>query len=266
MDQEQSFQSLMDKLFPFSYVKWCADPSNIDFNDSVPFRGILTEDFLHFIMKAIWVRSNVLFPKEILKFFNEFCDQLPYSSPDTYIVHVVCLCQIVADITTDIHDSFISVFSLVTSISTLASRQCFDLYQLTPKILEVFYNEALKEEFYKQDGWNGLERYLQNTEYEKWYNKLRSITSADENERFKEEFLESTQLNILTPENNPLDIIEEKLFDENMLDITRMVISTVEPSLWENLNAFASTDKATSNIYESESETECISLEEFEEK
>ncbi|GFQ93933.1 hypothetical protein TNCT_594151 [Trichonephila clavata] len=264
MDQEQSFSSLMEKLFPFSYVKWCIHPSETDFNDSVPFRGILTQDFLHLIMKAIWVRSNVLFSNEMFKFLDEFCDLVSSSSPDTYIVHVVCLCQIVADITKDIHDRFISILSLVTSISALVSRKYFDLYQLTPNILEVFYNAALKKEFYKQDGWNGLKRFLQNTEYAIWYKKLRSITSAVENERFSKEFLECTQLKILILENNPLDVIEEKLFDETVLDITRRVISTVKPSLWENLNAFASKEKATSNSYESESESECSSFEEFE--
>ncbi|GFV42434.1 hypothetical protein TNCV_3646701 [Trichonephila clavipes] len=252
MDEEQSFRFLMNNLFPFSYVKWCADPSNIYFEDCPPFEGILTEDLLHFIMKAIWVRSNALFPNGMLKFLSELCEQLLSSSLDTYVVHVVCMCQIVADITTDIHDRFISIFSLVTSISALASRQCFDLYQLTPKILEAFYNMALKEEFYKQDGWNGLERFLRNIEYEKWYNKLRSITLTVENESFSNEFLECTQLKNLTLENDPLDIIAEKLCDDAVLDITRRVISTVEPPLWEIFNAFASKERDTSDSDESE--------------
>ncbi|GFY57533.1 hypothetical protein TNIN_314831 [Trichonephila inaurata madagascariensis] len=253
MEEDQSFLFLMDKLFPFSYVKWCADPSNIDFEDCSPFEGFLTGDFLHLVMKAIWVRSNVLFPKGMWKFLSEVCDQLTSASLDTYIVHVVGLCQIVADITTDIHDRFISVFSLVTSIAALASRKCFDFYQLTPNILEVFYNMALKGEFYKQDGWKGLERFLQNIEYAKWYNKLRSITSTVKNVSFSEEFLECTQLKNLTLENDPLSIILEKICDDAVLDITRIVISTVEPSLWKKLNGFDSEEKATSNSDDSES-------------
>lgn len=264
MEQERIFKCLMDKMFPYFYMRWCIDPSKLDFSDSPVFKGIMTKDFLHLIMKAILVHTSVASPSW-MKFLNAFRDLL-LSSPETYIMYVVSMCQIVADATTNIRYRFISIFSFVTTIAYYVSKKCVHFYLLTPKLLEAFYNATLKDEFFKQGGWKSLEGFLRSKKFAKWYIKLRNVTSPAETKRFCKEFLAGTGLKIVTFENFTLDIIRKKLYSDIVLDVTERVILTTEFSLLEALDAFVSKEKQENashneSTLESESKINCKNLE-----
>ncbi|GFQ69327.1 uncharacterized protein TNCT_63221 [Trichonephila clavata] len=243
MANDALFQHLMSHLFPYYYAKYHNVPGLECAETFVP-KGALTENLFNIIVKAI----NLL---EVF-IICSWIESLEYNSEsikdfETYILHVMMFCFEKKTLIKDIYERFINVCSLVTVIGLhtfFTTGKKF--YKLTPRILTVFFEEALKEDFKKRGGWKRLEKYLMCKDYLEYYDLLCGvpIPIAEFDEKATE--FASRRNHVYSP----FLISQEETENHFASDLTVKVISCIESSLLTELISTQDARPATSNFQE----------------
>lgn len=163
----------MDQMFPYFYVKYCKISLDVESSDSFVMKGILTKDQFEIISKTFYVLGCILlFPW--LKYLDEH-SALMALSPKHYVSIVLKACFIENHLNCNIHESFISVCSLVTVIGKyIYTKTNRIFYRLTPLILTVFFENVMKKKFKRRGSWKRLEKYLARERFSDWYDSFES--------------------------------------------------------------------------------------------
>ncbi|GFY78109.1 hypothetical protein TNIN_339901 [Trichonephila inaurata madagascariensis] len=169
MANDALFQHLTSHLFPYYYAKYHKILGFECVETFVPM-GALTNNLFDIIAKAMH-----LFEAFIIWSWME---SLEYNSEkikhfETYILYVMMFCIQKKTLIKDIYERFINVCSLVTVIglhNLYTTGKKF--YKLTPQILTVFFEKALKEDFKKRGGWKRLEKYIMSQDYLEYFELL----------------------------------------------------------------------------------------------
>ncbi|GFW29304.1 uncharacterized protein TNCV_742461 [Trichonephila clavipes] len=256
MAEDALFQHLMCHLFPYYYVKYHNFPGFECVETFVP-KGALTENLFDIIAKAMHLLEDFI--------IYSWIESLNYNSEsvqdfEIYILHVMMFCIETKTLINDIYERFIHVCALVTAVGlhtlfTIGKK----FYKLTPRILTVFFEKALKEDFRKRGGWKRLEKYMMQQDYLEYHELIcvEKIPCAEFDERLiaftsHRKHVYSTFL------------LKRQVTEYNLAsDLTRVVISCIESSLQTELRS--STQHArpsTSNFQELNSGLENLKIEE----
>ncbi|GFR26633.1 uncharacterized protein TNCT_509881 [Trichonephila clavata] len=249
MANDALFQHFLRHVFPYFYVKYKKLPEGFLDTSVEPFvaKGFLTENLFDGIEKAMFAVQNVLVASWCERLEKDK-DQMT-SSAEKYISQTIMFCYALKSVISDIYERFITVCALVTLIGTYicySTRKKF--YQLTPQILTVFFEDALKEDFKKRGGWKRLERYLLGQDYLEYYEIFCVYINCNEIDKriaLKHELLRFfKRLNFL--HSSFFDSVQ--MGDQDTKILTSRVLSFIEASLLTELALPIST--ATSNFQE----------------
>ncbi|GFR22362.1 uncharacterized protein TNCT_159501 [Trichonephila clavata] len=249
MANDALFQHFLRHMFPYFYVKY-QKPTEGFFDTSVePFvaKGLLTENLFDVMGKAMFGVQNVLVTSWCQRLEKDM-EQMT-SSAEKYISQTIMFCYALKSVISDIYERFITVCALVTLIGTYTCyRTRKKFYQLTPRILTVFFEDALKEDFKKRGGWKRLERYLLSQDYLEYYENFcisRNCNEMDKQIALKQELLRFfKRRNFLY--SSFFDFVQ--MGDQDTKILTNKVLSFIETSLLTELALPIST--ATSNFQE----------------
>ncbi|GFQ69328.1 uncharacterized protein TNCT_63231 [Trichonephila clavata] len=229
MANDALFQHLMTHLFPYYYAKHHKIQGFECVETFVP-KGALTENLFDIIAKAMHSLEDFIIYSwiESLKYNSESVKDF-----ETYILHVMMFCIEKKTLLNDIYERFINVCSLVTIIGLhtfFTTGKKF--YKLTPRILTVFFEKALKEDFKKRGGWKRLEKYIMFQDYLE-YNELLCDAQSPCVE-FDEKSIEfaSRRCHVYSP-----FLISEETENDFASDLTVEVISSIEASLLAELRS-----------------------------
>ncbi|GFR22360.1 uncharacterized protein TNCT_159491 [Trichonephila clavata] len=249
MANDALFQHFLRHMFPYFYVKYKNLPEGFLDTSVEPFvaKGLLTENLFDVMGKAMFGVQNVL--------IASWCERLEKdmekmtSSAEKYISQTIMFCYALKSVISDIYERFITVCALVTYIGIyICYRTLKKFYQLTPRILTVFFEDALKEDFKKRGGWNCLERYLLSQVYLEYYENFCFYINCNEVDSrivFKHELLRFfKRRNVL----HSLFFNFVQMGDQDTKILTNKVLSFIETSLLTELALPIST--ATTNFQE----------------
>ncbi|GFV12478.1 uncharacterized protein TNCV_1792571 [Trichonephila clavipes] len=252
-----------DQLFPNFYVKYKQLPVDFLDDSEEPFvaKGVLTENLFEAIAKSMFGIQSVLIASWCKRFEQD--KKLMTSSAENYISQTIAFCSALKSVVTDIYERFVTVCAFVIFVGIYicySTRKKF--YQLTPRILTVFFEDELKEDFKKRGGWKRLERYLLSRDYLEYYEKFCVYVNCVETEkriimknellRFfnRRHFLNSSFYNFVG------------MGDQNTAVLTNKVMSSIETSLLAELALPISTTTSDFKELSISSALSTLSLEE----
>ncbi|GFW29295.1 uncharacterized protein TNCV_742371 [Trichonephila clavipes] len=169
MANDALFQHLMNNLFPYYYAKY-HKILGFECVETFAPKGALTGNLFDIIAKAMHLLEDFI--------IYSWIESLNYNSEsvkdfEIYILHVMMFCIEKKTLINDIYERFIHVCALVTIIglhTLFTTGKTF--YKLTPRILTVFFEKALKEDFKKRGGWKRLEKYMMHQDYLEYHELL----------------------------------------------------------------------------------------------
>ncbi|GFY40362.1 uncharacterized protein TNIN_137311 [Trichonephila inaurata madagascariensis] len=230
MGQDALFRHLMNHLFPYYYAKYHNVPGFKCVETFVP-KEALTENLFDIIAKAMHLLEDFIIYSwiESLKYNSETVKDF-----EIYILQVMMFCIEKKTLINDIYERFIHVCALVTVIglhTLFTTGKKF--YKLTPRILTVFFEKALKEDFRKRGGWKRLEKYMMQQDYLEYHELIcvAKIPCVEFDERLIA--FASQRRHVYSPF---LFKREEKEYDFAS-DLTVEVISFIEASLRNELRS-----------------------------
>ncbi|GFQ89806.1 uncharacterized protein TNCT_22801 [Trichonephila clavata] len=214
----------MQKLFPETY----SGVLDLQQDKNYDPKGYLTENLLHLFPQVFAVLKVVVY--EDWFGYVEDSRQTMASSPEEYISKLMTMCHIEKKRYKNIYDRFLIVLSLVLFTQKMISdttRKPF--HRLIPQILIVFFENVLREDFYKRGGWNRLEKYILSRKYTAYYEECLSykLILKDLPDHLKQRILHSFSLT---------EIFYCKIGSE-VSSLTREVMSYVDPSLLNGLSS-----------------------------
>ncbi|GFR30267.1 uncharacterized protein TNCT_625801 [Trichonephila clavata] len=218
----------MQKLFPETYsgvLDLHQDNKNWD-----P-KGYLTENLLNLFPQVFAVLKVVVY--EDWFGYVEVSRQTMASSPEEYISILMTMCHIEKKRYQNIYDRFLIVLSLVLFTQKMISDTTHKpFHRLIPQILIVFFENVLREDFYKRGGWNRLEKYILSRKYTEYYEECLSykLILKDLPDHLKQRILHSFSLT---------EAFYCKIGSEGrrFSSLTREVMSYVDPSLLNELSS-----------------------------
>ncbi|GFW86826.1 uncharacterized protein TNCV_2809811 [Trichonephila clavipes] len=244
MANDALFQHLMHHLFPYYYAKYHNIPGFECVETFVP-KGALTKNLFDIIAKAMHLFEDFI--------IWSWIESLEYNSEkiksfETYILYVMMFCIEKKTLIKDIYERFINVCSLVTVIglhNLFTTGKTF--YKLTPRILTVFFEKALKEDFKKRGGWKRLEKYIMRQYYLEYHEMLCGVPiPREEFDEIADEF--TFHRRHVYSRFLPLEKETENQFAS---DLTVEVISSIEASLATELRSCTQDVRpSTSNFQE----------------
>ncbi|GFV47696.1 uncharacterized protein TNCV_1708921 [Trichonephila clavipes] len=163
MAHDLIFRSFMQKLFSQSYVH----ALELHQKNSRP-KEYFTKNLLDLLQQVFAVLEIV-----ITDVWSEFVNarlEVMVSSPQKYIRYMMIMCSAEVERYIDIYDRFLIVLSLVIFTAEMmfdVTRKPFN--KLNPQILTVFFENVLREDFYKRGGWNRLEKHILSRKYTEYY-------------------------------------------------------------------------------------------------
>ncbi|GFR06344.1 uncharacterized protein TNCT_83761 [Trichonephila clavata] len=223
------FRHLMKHMFPFYYTK-SGSFEDSELKDFVP-KGSLSKTLFTFILKSTYMLEDALFLP--WKTYIDVHKKLMLSSPEMYVAHVMRICLTDISVTTDIFEKLINAYSLVTTIGIAtsgASRKKF--YKMTPRILEVIFENKLKYDFERCGGWRRLEKYLSSQDFIRFYDELaaylegRSFDCPEEVLNKHSKLLTDRLVNFSTRIK-----VKRCTNDPEIDDLTRQVMSIIDVSI-----------------------------------
>ncbi|GFT55504.1 uncharacterized protein TNCV_1326711 [Trichonephila clavipes] len=103
-------------------------------------------------------------------YIDIYMKELLTQSPESYVGVMLTLCCKENEGAVDIYDRFLSVFALVNYVTNMIFTATDEnLYELSSQILTVFYENVLRQDFYKRGGWKCLKKYIQDKKYVKCF-------------------------------------------------------------------------------------------------
>ncbi|GFY73948.1 uncharacterized protein TNIN_243551 [Trichonephila inaurata madagascariensis] len=163
MSRDLIFRRFMQKLFSQPSV----DALELHQNNRRP-KEYFTKNLLDLLQQVFAVLEIV-----IRDAWSEFVDvhfKLMASSPRNYIRHIIIMCSAEMERYTDIYDRFLIMLSVVIFTAEMmfdVTRKPFN--KLNPQILTVFFEDVLREDFYRRGGWNRLEKHILSRKYTEYY-------------------------------------------------------------------------------------------------
>ncbi|GFY40363.1 hypothetical protein TNIN_137321 [Trichonephila inaurata madagascariensis] len=230
MANDALFQHLMSHLFPYYYAKYHKIVGFECVETFVP-KGALTKNLFDIIAKAMHLLEDFIICSwiESLK-----CNSGSVKDFEIYILHVMMFCIEKKTLIHDIYERFIHVCALVTVIglhTLFTTGKKF--YKLTPLILTVFFEKALKEDFRKRGGWKRLEKYMMQQDYLEYHELL--CAAKIPWPEFDEKAIEfASRRSHVYSSFLPL---EEEIENDFASELTVEVISFTEPSLRTELSS-----------------------------
>lgn len=171
MSESVLFQHFLRHLFPYYYVKFTGMEADFDSVESFVAKGALTENLFDVITKTIHALEQFIITS-YTKCFQDL-NILTIECPEEYVKYGMMFCLTYKELINDIYERFISVCALaitmgINTFHTTGRK----FYKLTPRILTVFFENNLKEDFKKRGGWKRLEKYLMRQDYLEFYEAL----------------------------------------------------------------------------------------------
>ncbi|GFR06350.1 uncharacterized protein TNCT_83781 [Trichonephila clavata] len=179
MARDLFFKHLMQELFPSYYVETLdlGPYNNVDYKPMGP----LTENLISMFPKVIAVLQNLVM--ETWSIYLHRTRALMISSREMYVSHVMLISYVEDQIVGNIYDKFLMVLASVTHLAeriNIATGMNF--YELTPQILTVYFENALREDFNRSGGWKNLERHILSKKYNEIYNECVALYFATDEE------------------------------------------------------------------------------------
>ncbi|GFQ89825.1 uncharacterized protein TNCT_22901 [Trichonephila clavata] len=227
MANDPIFRHLIQEFFPYSY--WDASVSPLAFSQEFTPKGPLTKDLFDLLVRAFTVLEIVA--QEIWAKPLATNRRYMMQSAELYVYHTLCMCWMEKQMITDIYDRFLSVIVLVrytTEMTFCTTGKKF--YKLTSRILNVFFENCLREDFMKRGGWKRLEKHILKRKYLEYYNEcalydfVTDFIPEDLKEKMRQSFSFTTEIPVLMP-------------NEMISDLTLQVVSSVESSLLNEINS-----------------------------
>ncbi|GFV12464.1 uncharacterized protein TNCV_1792431 [Trichonephila clavipes] len=240
------FNHLMQELFPSYYVETLdlGPYNNVDYKP----KGPLTKNLMCMFPKVIAVLENLIM--ETWSLYLHRTRELMISSPEMYVSHIMLISYVEDQIVDNIFDKFLMV---LTSVTHLAERiniaTGINFYELTPRILTVYFEKALREDFSKCGGWKHLERHILSKKYNEIYDECVSLHFAISEE------LQQKMREIVSPPRPYFEISipsYENIKHPIIVDLTCQVIPSRKISLFNELSLFTLYEKQPDSIQASE--------------
>ncbi|GFY50905.1 uncharacterized protein TNIN_161311 [Trichonephila inaurata madagascariensis] len=226
MASDPIFRHLMQEFFPYSFEE--TSDSLFKFNQKFTPKGPLSKNLLNLIAEAFlaietvvhetWARRLAIIQRSMMQ------------SAELYICHLMCICFTEQQIVTDIYDLFLNVIVLVRYITRMIFYTTGKkLFKLASRILTVFFENSLREDFMKHGGWERLEKHILNRKYHEYYNECARYDFITESipQDLKEKIRPSLSFSNELPE----------YINVRITDLTRKVISSVESSLLNEISS-----------------------------
>ncbi|GFU44333.1 uncharacterized protein TNCV_3617811 [Trichonephila clavipes] len=226
MASDPIFCHLIQEYFPYSYDE--ASGSSLAFNQEFTPKGPLIKDLIDLVVRAFKVIEIVLqeiWSKHIVKIRRSMIQ-----SAEFYVWHTMCMCWMEEQFVTDIYDRFLSTIVLVRYITGMiycTTNKKF--YKLTSRILTVFFENSLWEDFMKHGGWKRLEKHILNRKYYEYFNEcaqydfIIDFIPEDLKKKIRRSFSFTTEM----PEYIP---------NEWIADLTHQVMWSAGTSLLNEIN------------------------------
>ncbi|GFQ71839.1 uncharacterized protein TNCT_713881 [Trichonephila clavata] len=168
MANDPIFTFLIQELHSDSCVENLDSTSDI-VKDCKP-KGLLTKRLLELLPKAFVVLEIVV--KDCWSSYIDENLKTMVASPELYVSHIMMLCWIEKSTIPGIYDRFLIMFPLVKYVANRVYRSTAKkFYRLTSKILTVFFENVLREDFKKRGGWKRLEKHILNKKYLEYYDE-----------------------------------------------------------------------------------------------
>ncbi|GFY50906.1 uncharacterized protein TNIN_161321 [Trichonephila inaurata madagascariensis] len=91
-------------------------------------------------------------------------------SPNSYVGGIMLLCCTENIAAVDIYDRFLNVFALVNYVTNMMfTTTGANFYELSSRVLTVFYEHVLRRDFDKRGGWKCLQKYIQDKKFVKYF-------------------------------------------------------------------------------------------------
>ncbi|PRD22927.1 UNVERIFIED_CONTAM: hypothetical protein NCL1_47773 [Trichonephila clavipes] len=171
MASDPIFTHLIQELYSDSYVAVLGSISDI-IKDCKP-KGPLTKSLLELLPKVFDVLEIGI--KDCWPIYIDKNLKSIVASPELYVSHVMMMCWIEKNTTPDIYERFLIVLTLVKYVVDLVYHTSGKkFYPLTSKILTVFFENVLREDFNKRGGWKHLKKHILNKKYLEYYDECLS--------------------------------------------------------------------------------------------
>ncbi|GFS48958.1 uncharacterized protein TNIN_280871 [Trichonephila inaurata madagascariensis] len=162
MASDPIFTHLIQELYSDSYVARLGSISDI-IKDCKP-KGYLTKSLLELLPKVFDVLEIV-----VKICWSNYIDENLQSMVDSavaYVSYAMMGCWIERNTVPDIFDRFLIALTFVNYLADLIyCTTAKKYYKLTPKILTVFFENVLMEDFKKRGGWKRLEKHILSKNY-----------------------------------------------------------------------------------------------------
>ncbi|GFU25114.1 uncharacterized protein TNCV_3360461 [Trichonephila clavipes] len=227
MPSDPIFQHFLEVFFPYSYME-ASDLHMVLVKDITP-KGPLTKNLFYLIADTLDVLDISIHDAWSGHIGKE--RRAMMQSVKFYVWHVISMCWVEKLVVADIYDRTLSVVALVRFVSEMFwFTSGKKLYQLNSRILTVFFENSLKEDFKKRGGWKRLEKHILNRKYKEYHNKCAAY-------RFVFDAIpDDLKLEIRQSLVSRFDYPKE-LHSEKIDDLTQEVMSSIGFSLLNEINS-----------------------------
>ncbi|GFS48960.1 uncharacterized protein TNIN_280881 [Trichonephila inaurata madagascariensis] len=168
MASDPIFCHFVQELFPYSYEEASGSPQA--FKEEFTPKGPLTKDLIELIASSFNVIEIVI--QEIWSNYIGKNRRSMIQSAEFYVWHTISMCWMEEQIVTDIYDRFLSTIVLVRYVTEMIYCPTGKkFYKLTSRILTVFFENSLREDFMKRGGWKRLGKHILNRKYHEYFNE-----------------------------------------------------------------------------------------------
>ncbi|GFT55503.1 uncharacterized protein TNCV_1326701 [Trichonephila clavipes] len=168
MPSDPTFQNLLEVFFPSSYME--SSDLHMIFGKDITPKGHLTNNLFDLIADAFAVLEISIHGAWSLQLSNN--RRAMMQSAEKYVCNIMCMCWLEKTVVTDIYDRTLSVIALVKYMSEaiyFISGKRF--YKLNSRILTVFFENCLREDFKKRGGWKRLEKHILSRKFREYHDE-----------------------------------------------------------------------------------------------
>ncbi|GFY69712.1 uncharacterized protein TNIN_40461 [Trichonephila inaurata madagascariensis] len=252
MASDPIFTHLIQELYSDSYVARLGSISDI-IKDCKP-KGYLTKSLLELLPKVFDVLEIV-----VKICWSNYIDENLQSMVDSavaYVSYAMMGCWIERNTVPDIFDRFLIALTFVNYLADLIyCTTAKKYYKLTPKILTVFFENVLMEDFKKRGGWKRLEKHILSKNYLEYHYECSAYDFVYDNipKDLKQKMRES-YAPLLASDSNITQIRTGKLLMQNL--VREVLISVTTSFLTELSPPSLSEEQSDSEETEGSSSTE----------
>ncbi|GFU44329.1 uncharacterized protein TNCV_3617771 [Trichonephila clavipes] len=168
MRRDPTFQNVLEVFFRCSYME--SSDLHMVLGKDITRKGHLTKNLFDLIADAFAVLEISIHGAWSLQLSNN--RRAMMQSAEKYVCNIMCMCWLEKTVVTDIYDRTLSVIALVKYMSEaiyFISGKRF--YKLNSRILTVFFENCLREDFKKRGGWKRLEKHILSRKFREYHDE-----------------------------------------------------------------------------------------------